>query len=254
MALGRVVAAHGRLFAWHVRDYADGLLDSVGPALRVASATGCRTQISHLVAVGERNHGSVARALEMIDEARAAGVDVAFDVYPYLAGNAPLSQLLPDWAQEGGEGPMRGRLAARDVRSRVADEWRDMPLTWDDITVSRVADDPGEVTGRTIAEIAAGAGLEPSRIALALLTDHGNGVQIVAGGRSERDLLDALAHPASVIGSDGQALDPDGPTGHGTPHPRSYGCCSRRTSAGRTASNWPTRCANARPRPSAAPV
>ncbi|RAY16952.1 D-aminoacylase [Actinomadura craniellae] len=226
-ALGRTAAAHGRLFAWHVRDYADGLLDSVRQALRVATATGCRTQISHLAAVGKRNHGSVARALELIDDARAAGADVAFDVYPYLAGNAPLAQLLPAWAQEGGEEPMRARLALRDVRARVTAGWRDMPNSWDVITVSRVPDGSEDVTGRTVADLATTAGTDPSRVALDLLAAHGNGVQIVAGGRSERDLLDALTHPAAVIGSDGQALDPHGPTGRGVPHPRSYGCYPR---------------------------
>ncbi|TDD81321.1 D-aminoacylase [Actinomadura darangshiensis] len=212
-ALGRTAAAHGKLFAWHVRDYADGLLDSVRQALRVAAATGCRTQISHLVAVGRRNHGSVARALELIDAARDAGLDVALDVYPYLAGNAPLSQLLPAWAQEGGEGPMRARLTEPDVRARIRDEWRDMPNSWDDIAVG----------GRALTELAA----DPRDLALDLVAEHGNGVQMVAGGRSERDLADALTHPAAVIGSDGQALDPDGPTGQGTPHPRSFGCYPR---------------------------
>ncbi|TDD35991.1 D-aminoacylase [Actinomadura sp. KC06] len=214
-ALGRTAAAYGRLFAWHVRDYADGLLDSVRQALRVAAATGCRTQISHLVAVGRRNHGSVARALELIDAARAAGLDVAFDVYPYLAGNAPLSQLLPAWAQDGGDGPMRARLTEPAVRARVRDEWRDLPNSWDDITVN----------GQTVTALAAGA--DPQDVALDLLAEYGNGVQMVAYGRSERDLLDALTHPAAVIGSDGQALDPAGPTGNGTPHPRSYGCYPR---------------------------
>ncbi|MGW2315078.1 N-acyl-D-amino-acid deacylase family protein, partial [Actinomadura luteofluorescens] len=216
-ALGRTAAAYGRLFAWHVRDYADGLLDSVRQALRVAAATGCRTQISHLVAVGRRNHGSVARALELIDAARAAGLDVGFDIYPYLAGNAPLSQLLPAWAQEGGERAMRARLTDRAVRARVRDGWRDMPNSWDDIAVG----------GRAVTALAADAGTDPPDLALDLVAEHGNAVQMVAGGRSERDLADALAHPAGVIGSDGQALDPAGPTGRGTPHPRSYGCFPR---------------------------
>ncbi|MGP4025835.1 N-acyl-D-amino-acid deacylase family protein [Actinomadura sp. 3N407] len=216
-ALGSTAAAYGRLFAWHVRDYADGLLDSVRQALRVAAATGCRTQISHLVAVGRRNHGSVARALELIDAARAAGLDVAFDVYPYLAGNAPLSQLLPAWAQEGGEGPMRARLTEGAVRARVRDEWRDLPNSWDEIAVA----------GRAVTDLAADSGTDPPDIALDLVAEHGNGVQMVAGGRSERDLADALTHPAAVIGSDGQALDPGGPTGQGMPHPRSYGCYPR---------------------------
>ncbi|MEU8798496.1 D-aminoacylase [Spirillospora sp. NPDC048819] len=216
-ALGRTAAAYGRLFAWHVRDYADGLLDSVRQALRVAAATGCRTQISHLVAVGRRNHGSVARALELIDAARAAGLDVAFDIYPYLAGNAPLSQLLPAWAQEGGDGPMRARLTEHAVRARVRDEWRDLPNSWDDIAVG----------GRALPDLAADSGTDPADVALDLVAEHGNAVQMVAGGRSERDLADALTHPAAVIGSDGQALDPGGPTGHGMPHPRSYGCYPR---------------------------
>ncbi|MFF0521905.1 amidohydrolase family protein [Actinomadura nitritigenes] len=229
--LGRTAAAFGRLFAWHMRDYADGLLDSVRQVLRVAAATGCRTQISHLIAVGRRNHGSVARALDLIDAARSSGLDVAFDVYPYLAGNAPLSQLLPYWAQEGGEERMRARLRDRDARARVARAWRDMPNSWDEITISRV---PGaaavgeeDPVGRTVSAFAAGTGRDPSAAVLDLVAAHGNGVQMIAGGRVERDLLDALAHPAAVIGSDGQALDPDGPTGRGAPHPRSYGCYPR---------------------------
>nr|WP_239067123.1 amidohydrolase family protein [Actinomadura bangladeshensis] len=203
--------------ATRIRDCADGLLDSVRQVLRVAAATGCRTQISHLVAVGERNHGSVARALELINAARDAGLDVAFDIYPYLAGNAPLSQLLPARAQEGGEGPLRARLTEPAVRARVRDEWSGMPNSWSDIAVG----------GRTLPDLAADAGIDPPEVALDLVAEHGNGVQMVAGGRSERDLADALTHPAGVIGSDGQARDPDVPTGRDTPHPRSFGCYPR---------------------------
>jgi N-acyl-D-aspartate/D-glutamate deacylase len=220
--LGRTVAARDRLFAWHVRDYADGLLDSVRQALRVAETTGCRTQISHLLAVGRRNWGKVARALELIDASRQRGHDVAVDMYPYLAGNAPLSQLLPAWAQAGGEAAMRERLAAESVRDRVRAEWRDLPTTWAEVTVSRVPAGHGaDVAGRTIEELGG------DRVALDLLTEFGNAVMMVTGGRSEEDLLAVLRHPATVIGSDGQSLDPDGPTGEGVPHPRSFGCYPR---------------------------
>src|SRR5690606_39597712 len=67
----------------------------------------------------------------LIDAARAEGLDVAFDIYPYLAGNAPLSQLLPAWAQEGGDEAMRARLTERAVRTRIRDEWRDLPNSWE---------------------------------------------------------------------------------------------------------------------------
>jgi N-acyl-D-amino-acid deacylase len=219
--LGRTVAARDRLFSWHIRDYGDDLLDSVREVLRVAEATGCRTQISHLLAVGRRNWGKVARALELIDAARERRVDVAADMYPYRAGNAPLSQLLPAWAQAGGEAALRDRLTGEAVRRRVREEWRDLPTSWSEVTVSRVPADRPDLTGRTVADLGG------ADAALDLIAAFGNGVMMVAGGRSEEDLLAVLRHPATVIGSDGQALDPSGPTGLGTPHPRSYGCYPR---------------------------
>jgi N-acyl-D-amino-acid deacylase len=226
-ALARTVAARDRLFSWHIRDYGDDLLDSVRQVLRVAEATGCRTQISHLIAVGRRNWGKVARALELVDESRARGADVGVDVYPYLAGNAPLSQLVPAWAQAGGETAMRARLAEESVRRRVRAEWSDLPTSWSEVTVSRIpADRPG-VAGRTVADLAEAAGTGGADVVLDLVGEFGNAVMMVAGGRSEEDLLAALRHPATVIGSDGQALDPDGPTGAGVPHPRSFGCYPR---------------------------
>jgi N-acyl-D-amino-acid deacylase len=224
-ALARTVAARDRVFAWHIRDYGDALLDSVRQVLRVAEATGCRTQISHLIAVGRRNWGKVARALELIDAARERGADVAADVYPYLAGNAPLSQLLPAWAQTGGEAAMRERLADQGVRDRVRAEWQDLPNSWSEITVSRIPVRRDGVMGRTVADLAGSDDGGP--VALDLVAEFGNAVMMVAGGRSEEDLLAVLRHPATVIGSDGQALDPDGATGQGVPHPRSFGCYPR---------------------------
>src|SRR5690606_35758767 len=117
----------------------------------------------------------------------------------------------------GGEAAMRSRLTESAVRTRIRDEWRDLPNAWDDITID----------GRTVTDLAADAEADPVDVVLDVIAEHGNGVQMVAGGRSERDLLDALTHPAGVIASDGQALDPEGPTGRGMPHPRSYGCYPR---------------------------
>lgn len=226
--LGRVVADYDRVFAWHLRDYADDLLVGVREAIEIAERTGCRTQISHLVAVGQRNWGGVGAALELVDAARARGVDVGVDIYPYLAGNAPLSQRLPAWAQAGGDLAMRLRLHDPDIVERVRREWADSPLSWDDITINGAPSPAGDaVTGRVVGEIARELGVHPDVVALDALAEFGNAVTMVAGGRDEGDLVAALTHAASVIGSDGQALDPTGPTGTGVPHPRSYGCYPR---------------------------
>jgi N-acyl-D-aspartate/D-glutamate deacylase len=229
LALGEEVADHGKVFAWHVRDYADGLIASVEQAITVATRTGCRTQISHLTAVGRRNWGAVARVLDRIDAANTAGAAISVDVYPYLYGNAPLSQLLPGWVQADGSAEMSARLFNSDVRKRVRFEWRDRPTGWEEIIVSRVP--PGHSSeafvGKDIATIAQEQSVDGDEIALDLLAELGSAVMIVAGGRSEDDLRTVLAHPAAVVASDGLSLDPAGATGVGSPHPRSYGCFPR---------------------------
>jgi N-acyl-D-amino-acid deacylase len=225
-ALGRAVARHDAVFALHMRNYADRLVDAVDEALAVGRATGCRLQLSHLAVAGRRNWGSVARALERVDRARAEGLDVGVDIYPYLAGSANLSQLLPGWAQEGGSVAVTARLADPQVRARIREEWvTSLHFGWDEIRVSLVDDDLRDtVLGRTIEEAGAAMGLPADAAALELIARTEDRVQMVAFGRSEADLLSVLHHETAAIGSDGLALDPDGPTSAGRPHPRSYGC------------------------------
>jgi N-acyl-D-amino-acid deacylase len=220
LALARAAAVHDRVFAWHVRDYADELLPSVAQALDIARQTGGRVQISHLTAVGRRNWGTVLRALELVDVARAEGVDAGVDIYPYLYGNAPLAQLLPAWAQEGGSDAMARRLRDDDVRARIRSGWQGRAVGWDEITVSWVP--PG-----SRAESLVGQAVTSDDQALDLLAEHTTQVLMIAGGRSEDDLRAVLAHPAAVVASDGLCLDPYGVTGAGAPHPRSYGCFPR---------------------------
>ncbi|MBB4909970.1 N-acyl-D-amino-acid deacylase family protein [Actinophytocola algeriensis] len=210
-ALAEVVADHDAVFAWHLRDYGDDLVPSATEAVRIAQLTGARTQISHLAAVGKRNWGRVRDVLAM------AGPLIGFDAYPYLAGNAPLSQLLPDQVTVDD-------LADPVVRERVEVAWRGNPVPWTEITVAGGATDA--VLGRTIASLA-GESRSASAVAMDLIAAYGHAVIMTAGGRSETDLRTVLGHPATVVASDGLALDPDGPTGHGFPHPRSFGTFPR---------------------------
>ena len=228
-AIGRAVARHDALFAVHMRDYSGRLEAAVREAIAVARATGCRLQLSHLAVTGRRNWGGVGRALEIIDAALAEGIDVGFDIYPYLAGSANLSQLLPDWAQVGGPDAVLERLTDASTRQRVRSEWaRSLHIGWDDVVVALVDDDLAAATlGRTVAEAAVNLGLQPDEAALELIVRTEDRVQMVAFGRSPDDLAAGLRHSAAVIGSDGSGLDPDGATGVGRPHPRSYGCYPR---------------------------
>ncbi|MCW2656971.1 MAG: hypothetical protein JWR06_1164, partial [Jatrophihabitans sp.] len=114
------------------------------------------------------------------------------------------------------------------VRTAIRSEWVDRAVPWSEITISWVADpDRSGVLGRSVADLAVEQGVDGDDVVLDLLAGLGTGVMMVAGGRSEGDLRTVLAHPATVVASDGLSLDPDGVTGAGVPHPRSYGCYPR---------------------------
>jgi N-acyl-D-amino-acid deacylase len=218
-ALAGVVARNDALLAVHLRDYASDLDEAVTEALSVAERSGCRLQISHLTATGRRNWGSVRRALAAIDAAAEAGIDVAADCYPYLAGSTNLSQLAPRWAMDGGQAGLRARVADPAVRAELIEAMTDPAVGWDEIVLGRVPGRP-DLDGRTVAEVGAAAGQSPAAAAVDLL-----GVvdpAIIAFGRSEDDLREVLRHPRTMIGSDGLAVDPDR-RDRGLPHPRYFG-------------------------------
>jgi N-acyl-D-amino-acid deacylase len=226
--IGRTVARRDRLFAIHMRNYSDHLIDAVDEALAIGRRSGCRLQISHLAVAGKRNWGAVTRALERIDRARHDGVDVAVDIYPYIAGSANLSQLLPEWAQAGGPSAIVARLGQPAERARIVDDWGEsLFFGWDEIEVA--SNEPGleETLGLTVAAVAELWRQHPDQAALNLIERSSNRVQMVAYGRSEDDLRAVLAHELTSIGSDGLAMDPDGPSSAGRPHPRSFGCYPR---------------------------
>jgi N-acyl-D-amino-acid deacylase len=226
VALGEVVAQHDALFTFHMRDYGDRLLESVSEAILVAERSGCRAQLSHLAVAGRRNWGKVTAALELIDAGCGNGLDLAVDCYPYLAGSTNLTQLLPRWTLEGGTLALLQRLADPAVRQQVAEEVEGARLQdWGDIYLAGgELPDAATLVGRSFADIAGARGAAPLDVLLDLAATSRATATIVAFGRSDDDLHAALRHPRSMIGSDGLGLDPDGPSGGGQPHPRSYGC------------------------------
>ena len=126
VALSKVAARYGGIYTSHIRDESDytvGLVAAVKEAIEIGEKAGLPVQVSHLKALGKPAWGKSAEILGLIDAARARGVDVAFDQYPYAASGVGLiGAAIPRWAQEGGDAKMKERLSDPASRERVLKE------------------------------------------------------------------------------------------------------------------------------------
>ncbi|MBO2463179.1 N-acyl-D-amino-acid deacylase family protein [Actinomadura violacea] len=227
-ALAAEAARHGLLYSTHMRNESNELLASVGEALDAARRSGVRLEISHLKAMGPANHGAVHEALAKIEAARAEGVDVTADVYPYTASSTTLTSRLPGWAMDGGAARLLERLMERSTRSRIATGLRARfghDIDPAGVVVAELPDGPySRFTGRSLAEIGAEIGTDPAEAALELLAAHNATVSIVNHAMSAADVSAVLAHPLVSVASDGWTL---AASGDGRPHPRSFGTFAR---------------------------
>ncbi|MFF8410114.1 N-acyl-D-amino-acid deacylase family protein [Streptomyces omiyaensis] len=228
VALAREAAAHDLLYATHMRDEGDHLIEAVREALDVATASRVRLQISHLKAMGPANHGAVDTALAMIDTAVRDGLDVACDVYPYTASSTRLTSRLPDWAMDGGPAALLERLADPETRERILAGLRPaVGRTFLPEGVVLAMMGPGRYSDRigdSIADVARDEDVEPAAAVLNVLAAHRGEVMIVNHAMAEDDVDTVLRHPSSAVASDGWVLHAPG---DGHPHPRNFGTFAR---------------------------
>ncbi len=212
----RVVARHNKIYATHMRSYSFELLESIEEQISLARETGVKLQLSHLQAVGRANWDKQRRALDAIAEARNSGVDVEFDIYPYLAGSTVLTQLLPQWALDGGTEALLKRL--REDRARIAKETiSGMAQRWEDVYVASVGSRKGQQwVGKNFAEIAEARRLEPVECVFRILEEENAEVNMLSFNQSEDNLRQLIQNPLCTVISDGFYVK-------GRPHPRLYG-------------------------------
>jgi N-acyl-D-aspartate/D-glutamate deacylase len=233
--LSRVVARHRGFYASHIRGEANPVVDSVKEALRIAREAEIPVQISHHKAAGRENWGKVRITYGLIEEASRTH-DVTFDIYPYTAGSANLSQLVPPWAHVGGPDAMLARLRDPKQRPKVV---RDMEhgtpgwnnffrVDWQDIRLSYVDSARNQwMQGLSVQAAAERVGRDPIELAVDLIREDDNRTRMVNFVMAEADVDFLVPKRESMIGSDGRSYTPGGPTGGGRPHPRSYGAFAR---------------------------
>ena len=232
--LARVVAEHRGLYASHIRGEAGNLIDAVNEAISIGRQAKLPVEISHHKAAGKENWGKTRITLLAIEAANKKGQTVRVDVYPYRAGSAGLSQLVPPWAHEGGRDAMLKRLADAKQRAKIV---RDMTygtpkwanffkIDWRDIQITRVSSKANQKwVGRRVAELAAARGCSGIDACLDLLIEEKGNAGMVNFIMDENEMRRVLQHPLSMIGSDGTAVSRE--WSEGKPHPRYYGCFPR---------------------------
>lgn len=229
--IAKVVGSLGGMHISHMRDEAAGVVDSVRETIRIGEEGGLPTQVTHHKIIGKANWGASKDTLRLIEEARARGVDVTIDAYPYTASSTGLAALFPQWSQAGGQKALLERLSAPEQRARIK------TAIVENIVTNRGGGDPKNVViascsfapklaGKSLADITAEHGLAvtPENAAeTAMELQQKGSCSAVYHAIDETDVERILRSPYTMIGSDGEIPE----FGKGAPHPRSYGTFAR---------------------------
>ncbi|MGH7335438.1 MAG: N-acyl-D-amino-acid deacylase family protein [Candidatus Rokuibacteriota bacterium] len=235
VVLARSMARRGGLYFSHVRGESAMVEDSIREAIRIGEEGGVGVQIAHVKVGGRENWRKMDRVLRLLDDARARGVDVTGDVYPYHAGSTKMDNLMPSWVHDGGISKLLERLGDPATRRRIVleclvdgERWRTVSqgaVGFDEIQIATCR--RHEVEGLTLAALARQTGRAPAEAMMDLLLQERATVGMVSFSQNLDNVAKVLAHPAIMIGSDSIGLaEGQGPR-TGKPHPRMYGTFPR---------------------------
>ncbi|MFL6211615.1 MAG: amidohydrolase family protein [Pyrinomonadaceae bacterium] len=236
--LAKVAHRYGGIYATHQRSEANALDSSLAEVFEIARRARIPVEIWHLKTAYKKNWGRMPEVLRRIEQARAQGLDITADVYPYIAGSTALSACLPPWALEGGTEKTLARLRDADTRARLKREITTDAKDWENIYLGSggaqgvligavVNRELEQWQGKRLSEIATAQGKDP----LDALFDFIIADQAQTGAiyfmMSEDDLRAALQAPFIHICTDSGARATDGPLAGSKSHPRGWGTYPR---------------------------
>ena len=231
IALCAPLARRRLVYATHMRNEDDRLLEAITESIVVARGARCGLQLSHLKTQGPRNWSKLDQAFALIDAAHADGIDIAFDRYPYLAYATSLMNLFPVWSRDGGISTFLARLDDPSIAPRIEAETRakvGLIGGWDNVQITAVsASAERDAEGKRLGAWAASIARPPYAALVGLIRRNAGNVDMAGFAMSEENLERILAHPLSMVCTDGGAFAIDGPTRRGSPHPRGAGSFPR---------------------------
>jgi N-acyl-D-amino-acid deacylase len=239
IALAKAARRHGGVYASHMRNEGAKIDDALTELFRIAREADIPAEISHLKVSGRRSWGRMPRVLARIDSARAAGLDVSADQYPYVAAATSLDATIPTWAESGGWDSLLIRLRDPTTRARLRAEMLH-PTDGTEGFFNEAGGGPGilitgvfqdslrYMQGKRVSEIAAARHRDPvETIFDIVLAERGHRTDAVYFVMSEPDVQAVMKTWWVAVNTDFGGVAPDGPFGSQSAHPRTYGTFAR---------------------------
>ena len=238
--MAKVAAKYGGIYASHIRGEGAEVVQAVGELITIAEKGGLPGEVFHLKVAHKPSWGvKMDSVRQIIDAARARGVDVAADLYVYTAGGTGLEATIPSWAFDGGMDSLRARLSNPAIRTRLKNEqktgspgwWNIIEAAggWDGVILVNARNPANaKYEQKSLTEIGRMMNKDPADAAMDLVMQGQGRVMAIYHMMGEQDIETALKFPWTSIGSDAGAIMTLGqPDQTGLPHPRSFGNATR---------------------------
>ncbi len=231
ITLCKIVREYNGIYATHMRNEGDELEAALSETINISKESGVKSQVSHIKTWGEKNWWKIDKIESLLKGARAEGIEITCDRYPYTASATDLDIILPDWVYEGGTAKEKKRLGDPLCRERIIKEMKQKGVShefWGTIMISSVFNkDKRSYEGKTIAEISKTLKIPPLEFVLDLLYEEDCRVSVIFFNMSEENLARILKWDFVMVGSDSSLRSLKGVLNYGKPHPRGYGTFSR---------------------------
>lgn len=235
--MAKVVKKYDGICSIHMRDEGNYLLKSINEVIEISRESGVKLQISHLKAAHPQNWGNVKEAISIINKAKNSGLNIDYDVYPYISYESVLIDVLPPWIRELSPEKIAESLKKDYIRTKVIEDMLDkksdwgnpvLGSSWDRIRiVSMKKIENKQYEGMNIEQISELINLPPHDVVINLLIAESGVIKIIFSAMIETDLIEVMKQSMAIYCTDGLAVSPYGDYKYIQVHPRYYGTYPR---------------------------
>jgi len=236
-ALASEAGRCGGMYISHMRSEGDRIEEAVDELISISKDAKIRSEIYHMKMAGTANWGKLDRVTAKIETARASGLAITADMYPYPAGGTALDASIPNWAHDGGQSALLERLRNPSAVERIMREMQSAGNGWENLYFLSGPENVRiqfvenkqlrPLLGKSIADISRERGTSPAQTVVDIVREDKGATQALYFMASEANLRRQVALPYMSFGSDAEAVAPEGTVLKSPTHPRTYGTFAR---------------------------